>query len=95
MAWETNFVQPSIPHFNGHYDHWSMLMENFFRSKEYWTIVEGGIVTLVEGEASTNAQRIEFEARKQKALKAKNYLFQAIDRPILEICNERMSNVCD
>lgn len=24
-----NFVQPAIPHFDGHYDHWSMLMESF------------------------------------------------------------------
>nr|DAD24124.1 TPA_asm: hypothetical protein HUJ06_025587 [Nelumbo nucifera] len=31
-----NFVQPAIPRFDGHYDHWSMLMENFLRSKEYW-----------------------------------------------------------
>ena len=31
-----NFVQPSIPPFDGHYDHWSMLMENFLKSKEYW-----------------------------------------------------------
>jgi len=30
-----NFVQPVIPRCDGHYDHWSMLMENFLRSKEY------------------------------------------------------------
>jgi hypothetical protein len=35
MASKNNFVQPAIPRFNGHYDHWSMLMENFLRSKEY------------------------------------------------------------
>ena len=29
VASET-FMQPSIPHFDGHYDHYSMLMENFF-----------------------------------------------------------------
>ena len=34
MAFE-NFVQLTIPHFDGHYDHWSMLMENFLRPKEY------------------------------------------------------------
>lgn len=42
MAAESNFVQPAIPKFNGHYDHWSMLMENFLRSKEYWSLVEDG-----------------------------------------------------
>jgi len=26
---EDNFVQPTIPKFDGHYDHWVMLMENF------------------------------------------------------------------
>ena len=36
MTSESNgFVQPVIPHFDGHYDYWSMLMENFLRSKEY------------------------------------------------------------
>nr|KYP38155.1 Retrovirus-related Pol polyprotein from transposon TNT 1-94 [Cajanus cajan] len=28
------FVQPTIPKFDGHYDHWSMMMENFLRSKD-------------------------------------------------------------
>jgi len=40
MSMETNFVQPSIPKVDGHYDHWSMLMEKFLRSKEYWTLIE-------------------------------------------------------
>nr|DAD29770.1 TPA_asm: hypothetical protein HUJ06_031238 [Nelumbo nucifera] len=57
-----NFVQPAVPRFDGHYDHWSMLMENFLRSKEYW----------------------QLEELRLKDLKAKNYLFQAIDRSILE-----------
>ncbi|KAL5841331.1 hypothetical protein ACOSQ3_011934 [Xanthoceras sorbifolium] len=26
-----NFVQPAIPRFDGHYGHWSILMENFLR----------------------------------------------------------------
>ena len=30
-----NYVQPAIPRFDGHYDHWAMLMENLLRSKEY------------------------------------------------------------
>lgn len=30
------FVVPAIPRFDGHYDHWARLMENFIRSKEYW-----------------------------------------------------------
>ncbi|KAK0579396.1 hypothetical protein LWI29_025787 [Acer saccharum] len=43
-----NFVQPSIPRFDGHYDHWSMLMENFLKSKEYWQVVDSGVAELAE-----------------------------------------------
>ena len=32
---ENSFV-PTVPKFDGHYDYWAMLMENFLRSKEYW-----------------------------------------------------------
>ena len=72
-------------------------MENFLRSKEYWQIIEDGISAPTEVEALTNAQNIEFEARKLKDLKAKNYLFQAIERPILEIilCKENSKDIWD
>ncbi|XP_061363393.1 uncharacterized protein LOC133306995 [Gastrolobium bilobum] len=86
MATDSNFVQAAIPRFDGHYDHWSMLMENFLRSKEYWDVVTNGVVepALAEGAQLTAAQRAAHEAVKLKDLKAKNYLFQAIDRSILE-----------
>lgn len=79
-----NFVQPAIPRFDGHYDHWSMLMENFLRSKEYWQVVSTGITEPPAGVVLTDAQKIELEGQRLKDLKAKNYLFQAIDRSILE-----------
>ncbi|XP_049399889.1 putative disease resistance protein RGA3 [Solanum stenotomum] len=44
-------------------------------SKEYRPIVEDGISAPAKGEALTNAQKTEFEGRKLKDLKAKNYLF--------------------
>jgi hypothetical protein len=84
MASDSNFMQAAIPRFDGHYDHWSMLMENFLRSKEYWLIIESGIEEPTTTAALTDAQKTELEGRKLKDLKAKNYLFQAIDRPILE-----------
>ena len=66
-----HFVQPAIPKFDGHYDHWEMLMETLLRSKEYWTIVEQGIPVLP---ATPNAeQRKLVEEGKLKDLKAKNY----------------------
>ncbi|KAI9153410.1 hypothetical protein LWI28_010915 [Acer negundo] len=79
-----NYVQPSIPRFDGQYDHWSMLMENFLRSKEYWQIIEAGVVKPAENVVLTATQKTELEALKLKDLKVKNYLFQAIDRSILE-----------
>ncbi|TXG51514.1 hypothetical protein EZV62_024038 [Acer yangbiense] len=83
MAFE-KFVQPNIPHFDGHYDHWSMLMENFLRSKEYWQVVEVGVVEPAENVVLMVTQKTEMEALKLKDLKEKNYLFQEIDRSILE-----------
>ncbi|KAK2987329.1 hypothetical protein RJ640_023630 [Escallonia rubra] len=84
MASDSNFVQAAIPRFDGHYDHWSMLMENFLRSKEYWLVVESGVGEPAKDAVMTDAQKTELEGRKLKDLKAKNYLFQAIDRSILE-----------
>nr|GEV66031.1 hypothetical protein [Tanacetum cinerariifolium] len=84
MGSESVFVQPAIPKFDGHYDHWSMLMENFLRSKEYWDLVETGITSPIEGgEELTEAKKKAINAEKLKDLKCKNYLFQAIDRSIL------------
>ena len=57
MAGESSFVQASIPKFDGHYDHWSMLMENFLRSKEYWDLVENRIPAAAAGAALSEAQR--------------------------------------
>ena len=79
-----SFVQPTILRFDGHYDHWSMLMENFFRSKEYWQVIESGVATLTARATLTKAQKFatqvalieaqktELEGLKLKDLKAKN-----------------------
>ena len=95
MTSSDNFVQPAISRFNGHYDHWSMLMENFLRYKEYWNVVESGVVEPATG--ATEAQKTEFEVLKLKDLKAKNYLFQPIDRSILEtiLCKETSKKIWD
>ena len=84
MMSEGNFVQPAIPRFDGHYDHWSMLMENFLRSKEYWHLVETGYAETEAGAAVTEAQQRKLDELKLKDLKVNNYLFQVIDRTILE-----------
>lgn len=87
MATEKEYVQPSIPHFDGDYDHWSMLMETFLRSKQYWLVVSNGFTdpaTEAEFQALTDAQKARLEDSRLKDLNAKNYLFQAIDRSILQ-----------
>jgi hypothetical protein len=47
MAENSDF-KLTIPRFDGFYDHWSMMMENLLRSKEYWHLVEVGITALPE-----------------------------------------------
>ncbi|KAF2324431.1 hypothetical protein GH714_013979 [Hevea brasiliensis] len=84
MTESSSFVQPAIPKFDGHYDHWSMLMENFLRSKEYWSLVENGVPAAAEGETLTDVQKKSIDDQKLKDLKAKNFLFQALDRSVLE-----------
>ncbi|XP_021820433.1 uncharacterized protein LOC110762138 [Prunus avium] len=84
MTTESSFVQPAIPKFDGHYDHWSMLMENFLRSKEYWSLVEIGISAEADERNLTDEQKKTIADQRLKDLKTKNYLFQAIDRAILE-----------
>ncbi|XP_020225348.1 uncharacterized protein LOC109807241 [Cajanus cajan] len=82
MSTIERFVQPAIPRFDGHYDFWSMTIENFLRSKELWQLVEEGIPVL--DATSTEVQRKSVAESTLKDLKVKNYLFQAIDREILE-----------
>ncbi|XP_010654967.1 uncharacterized protein LOC104880331 [Vitis vinifera] len=84
MTIESSFVQPAILKFDGYYDHWAMLMENFLRSKEYWGLVENGVPVVAEDVVLTYAQRKHIEDQQLKDLKAKNYLFHALDRSILE-----------
>ncbi|PNY17674.1 retrovirus-related Pol polyprotein from transposon TNT 1-94, partial [Trifolium pratense] len=43
MAENSDFHKPSIPRFDGFYDHWAMLMENLLRSREYWSLIENGV----------------------------------------------------
>ncbi|RDY04657.1 hypothetical protein CR513_11604, partial [Mucuna pruriens] len=85
MTIESGFVQPAIPKFDGHYDHWCMLMENFMKSKEYWSIIANDIPVVAEGNQLIEAQKKAINEATLKDMKTKNYLFQTIDRSILEI----------
>ncbi|XP_060200227.1 uncharacterized protein LOC132628468 [Lycium barbarum] len=59
-------------------------MENFLHSKEFWSIIETGFSEPDRGVVMTEAQQKVLDEQRLKDLKAKNYLFQAIDRAILE-----------
>ncbi|KAF2310023.1 hypothetical protein GH714_006277 [Hevea brasiliensis] len=74
-----------------------MLMENFLRSKEYWQVVDSGFAEPAAGTSLIDAQKTELDAQKLKDLKAKNYLFQAIDRSILEtiLCKDTSKQIWD
>lgn len=62
-----------------------MVMENFLRSKELWSIVKEGILAPTIGTATASeVQTKSVEEAELKDLKVKNFLFQAIDRGILE-----------
>ena len=67
-------MQPSIPRFDGHYDHWSMLMDNFLRSKEFLGLVETGYVERTSGSVQTDGQQKKIDELKLKDLKVKNNL---------------------
>lgn len=71
--------------FDGHYDHWSMMMENFLRSKEMWNLIVEGISALVHGATVSEAKCKVMEDAKFKYLDIKNFIFQAIDRDIMEM----------
>ncbi|KAG7598707.1 Zinc finger CCHC-type superfamily [Arabidopsis suecica] len=87
------FVQPAIPRFDGYYDFWSMTMENFLRSRELWSLVEDGIPTMAVGTSpASEMQRKSVEEAKLKDLKVKNFLFQSIDREILETILDKSSS---
>ena len=84
MTTEGSFIQLAIPHFDCNYDHWSMLMENFLRSKEFWGLVEPSYIEPASESMRTDALRKKNDEMKLKDLKVKNYLFQAIDQTVLD-----------
>mgnify|MGYP001792253449 CR=1 FL=1 len=84
MSDSGNFAQPNIPRFDGDYDHWSLLMENLLRSKEYFDVVKEGFVEPANEEILSAAQKKTLAEARLKDLKAKNYLLSAIEKLILK-----------
>ncbi|XP_076940341.1 uncharacterized protein LOC143609477 [Bidens hawaiensis] len=76
----SNFQVPSVPKFDGDFEHWSLLMKTLLKSKEYWVVIEPGYEEPREGAQLTAAQQTNLEAMRLKDLKAQNYMFQSIDK---------------
>jgi len=75
-----NFVQPVISCFDGHYNHWSLLVAMFLRSKKYWHLIK----YILKDKYQQMQHKKRFMMNKNwRTSKQKNYLFQAIDRFIL------------
>ncbi len=79
-----------------------MASENFVqpaipRFDGYWHVVESGVTEPAAGVMLPAAQQAELDTWKLKDLKAKNYLFQAIDRSILEtiLCKDTSKHIWD
>lgn len=83
-----------LPQFDGHWDHWSEVMENFFRARGLWSLIETGveeppITTVLSAEES-----LQLEAMRTNDHKVKHYLYQSIDRVTFEqILNRRTSKI--
>lgn len=84
VAENTIFQVPSVPKFDGDYEHWSMLMKTLLKSKEYWVVIKPGYTKPREGTVVTVTQHTDLDALRLKDLKAQNYLFQSIDKQILK-----------
>ena len=79
-----SFAAPCVPKFDGDYDHWSLVMENLLRSKEYWSTIQSDFEEPKGNEALNATQQKTIDEARLKDLKAKNYLFQSIDKSILK-----------
>ena len=75
-----SFAIPCVPKFDGDYEHWSLVMENLLRSKEYWSAIQFGFEEPKGNEALNVAQQKEINEARLKDLRAKNYHFQSIDK---------------
>ena len=73
-----------IPHSDGHYDHWSELMENLLIAKDLWSVVELGFSEQEEGTMLTEAQKGHLDDVRLKDHQVKHYNIQEIDRTVFE-----------
>ncbi|GAA0175178.1 hypothetical protein LIER_28408 [Lithospermum erythrorhizon] len=81
-----------VPHFDGHYDHWSELMENLLKARGLWGIVERGFVAPLEGTLLSDNQQALLDNARIQDHRVKHYLFQALDRSTFEQILDRSTS---
>ncbi|GJW21496.1 putative RNA-directed DNA polymerase [Tanacetum coccineum] len=81
-----------VPVFDGHYEHWSEMMENFLRAKQVWNLIDPGIREPTVGIAQSEAEKKKLEELRVKDLQVKHYLYQAIDRVTFEQIMDRKTS---
>ena len=83
-----------LPQFDGHWDHWSEVMENFFRAKGLWSTIETGVEEPADATVLTAEQSLQLENSRTDDHKVKHYLYQSIDRVTFEqILDRRTSKI--
>ncbi|GJU99983.1 putative RNA-directed DNA polymerase [Tanacetum coccineum] len=81
-----------VPVFDGHYEHWSEMMENLLRAKQVWNLIDPGIREPVVGIAQSDAEKKKLEELRLKDMQVKHYLYQAIDRVTFEQILDRKTS---
>lgn len=81
-----------LPQFDGHWDHWSEVMENFFRARGLWSLIEIGYEEPATTTVLTAEQRQQLDDAKTNDHKLKHYLYQSIDRVTFEQILDRRSS---
>lgn len=69
-----------LPQFDGHWDHWSKAMENFFRARGLWRTIEISVEEPATTAVLSPEQRLQLNNAKTNDHKVKHYLYQSIDR---------------
>nr|GEX96296.1 hypothetical protein [Tanacetum cinerariifolium] len=81
-----------VPVFDGHYEHWSEMMENLLRAKQVWNLIDPEIREPAVGIAQSDGEKKKLEELRIKDLQVKHYLYQAIDRVTFEQIMDRKTS---
>nr|GFA76966.1 hypothetical protein [Tanacetum cinerariifolium] len=81
-----------VPIFDGHYEHWSEMMENLLRAKQAWNLIDPGIREPAVGVAQSEGEKKKLEELRVKDMQVKHYLYQAIDKVTFEQILDRKTS---